>query len=132
MFLELDLRKEQYAIRSFAFGGRPYFQVSGIFTSKQKQPVQLVHDIVSCKLTDGVVELFAGVDLAPVTEIKCFVTDSRKSLPVKFACTLIRPEDREHIVRAWHTRSFSCAVPKTDLLAIVSHARNDDDEEFSI
>jgi hypothetical protein len=132
MFLELDLRKEQFSIRSFALGGLPYFQVSGVFTSKQKQPVQLVEDIVSCKITPSVLELFEGLDLDDVTEIRCFVTDARKSLPVKFACTLIRPEDKEHVVRAWHTRSFSCAVPKTDLLPSASDARKGDDEECSI
>jgi hypothetical protein len=105
IFLEVDLKKAQYSIRSFAFGGRPYFQVSGLLTSKQKVPI--VEDIFSCQLTPCVLSLFEGLDVDSLGEIPCFVTDSRKSWPIKFACALVRPRKTEPILKPWHARSFS-------------------------
>jgi hypothetical protein len=129
MYLEVELKFSQYAIRSFALGGRPYFQVSGIMTSKQK--VSLVDDIISCKLTPNVLALFDGLSSDAIAEMPCMVIDGRKSFPIKFRCTLIRPTDVDPIVKAWHARSFSADSPPPISLPKESDVMADDEEEFS-
>jgi hypothetical protein len=129
MYLEVDLKLSQYAIRSFAFGGRPYFQVSGVISSKQK--VSLIEDIFSCKLTQDILNLFDGLNIDAISEMPCLVTDARKSLPVKFRCTLIRPADADTIVKVWHARSFSAESPAGALLSEESNVKCDEDEECS-
>jgi hypothetical protein len=130
MYLELELKKDQYSIRSFALGGCPYCQISGVITSKQKVPV--VDDIGSCKLTQNVLKLFDGLDMRDVAELRCFVTDCRKSLPIKFACSLVSAETPEPIVKAWHTRSYSAKHPQRGLLGSGLEAPDKEEEEASV
>jgi hypothetical protein len=94
LYIELDLKDSCYSLRSFAFGGQPYFQIADTIDGSRK--ISILEDINSCKITEEVLGLFDGLDRSDISRIPCYINDRRKKRAVKFKCALVRPHDPEN------------------------------------
>ncbi|KAK8875840.1 hypothetical protein M9Y10_006015 [Tritrichomonas musculus] len=106
IFLDVELNKNYFSLRSFAMGGMPYFEMarvsydtntSQISSSNGKNIPQIIQDIIAGKLTPVIADLFKGINIQG-KGIPCFISDSRKSITARYMLTLIDCEnDKENI-----------------------------------
>ena len=86
-YMEAFLNSKDFLLRSFAFG-MPYFEVSGQYSQKYDE---LLNDIENGRLSPTILEeLFGGLTLEEMPEVVCYITDSRRSVPRKYAKSLNR------------------------------------------
>jgi hypothetical protein len=124
MFLSLDLNKVQFAIRSFALGGQPYFEIEGA-TAERPEPI--VEDIICGRLTPKILELFDGIDITGVVAMPCFVHDGRQAVSLKYTILLTLPESASPDFRLRHEKPLSDSVSYDDLMAIQVRPIDDTD-----
>ena len=85
-YLELVLNPTSYTLRSFAFGGLPYYEKSGLYDQDYNQ---IVHDIKANVLTPLILGFFDGVDPEQIGDkLICYIVDSRGHLELKSSCVL--------------------------------------------
>lgn len=89
IYVDVELMNKHFSIRSFAFGGMPYFEMDANY---DQETVLLVKDIIAGKLTPQVCKLFEGIDTSGIGDsITCYITDSRSNMSVKSTVHLVKP-----------------------------------------
>lgn len=99
IFLDVELNKNYFSLRSFAMGGMPYFETSRISYETNsssnnmdgKNLPQVIQDIIAGKLSPMIKDLFKGINIQG-KGIPSFITDSRKSITARYMITLIDPD----------------------------------------
>lgn len=114
IFLDVELNKNHFSLRSFAMGGMPYFETSRIsydsdssnLNNGKKLP-QVIQDIIAGKLSPMIKDLFKGINIQG-KGIPSFITDSRKSITARYMLTLIDPDNVDNnVASVSHSTEFS-------------------------
>jgi hypothetical protein len=113
-YLVLELTRTQYAIRSFAIGGCPYFEASGALRTKSDC---LVEDIISGQMSPHVLRFFEGIDITGKA-IMCFVCDARQSITLNYTVVLVPENAPGFDFRIKHTNSLSESVASDEFIAV--------------
>ena len=105
VFIDVELNKNNFSLRSFAMGGMPYFETSSL-SYDDPANAQFLEKMIAGRVSPLVYDLFEGVDIAR-RPIPCFVTDSRQSITAKYQLVLSDAPLKSSKFKVVHMRKMS-------------------------
>ena len=90
-YIDVVLNPKKFIIRSYDSQGLPLFEENGVYDPLK---MHVLNDILNSNLTNEVLMLFGGISAEEIGDnVKCFITDDRKDLTLKFILHLKKNSD---------------------------------------
>ncbi|OHT14375.1 hypothetical protein TRFO_15306 [Tritrichomonas foetus] len=94
LFLDVELNKNNFSLCSFAMGGMPYFELSGL-SYDDSSNAKAIESLIAGRISPFISDLFEGIDLKE-KKVPCFITDSRQSIAAKYQLVLSDGSKNSH------------------------------------